>query len=174
MLYGMDPLVFFDRCHQKVVWYRFPLPPQGTRETPKIVSRNIADISNLQPKSDQVVPVELQETMRKTVAYPLDFILDTLDYSSDEPSVLAGEADLGLWPSSDYMMEDQFCFLLLNDEKYPFDDVVELMEATNRTREEANETAVRIDEQGRDIIDMHPNASRLLKPRGLSHKSSLE
>jgi E3 ubiquitin-protein ligase UBR1 len=36
--------------------------------------------------------------MRKTVAYALDFILDTLDYSPDEPSVPAGEADLDSSP----------------------------------------------------------------------------
>jgi hypothetical protein len=42
---------------------------------------HIPNISNPQPKSDQVVPMELQETMQKTVAYALDFIPDTLDYS---------------------------------------------------------------------------------------------
>ena len=102
--------------------------------------------------------------MRKTVAYALDFILDTLDYSPDEPSVPAGEADLRLQPSADPMMKDQFCVVLWNDEKHSFDDVIKLLiDTTNRSREEANEAAVRIDEQGRDIIDMHANAARLLE-----------
>jgi E3 ubiquitin-protein ligase UBR1 len=102
--------------------------------------------------------------MRKTVAYALDFILDTLDYSPDEPSVPTGEADLRLQPSADPMMKDQFCVVLWNDEKHSFDDVIKLlMDTTNRSREEANEAAIRIDEQGRDIIDMHANAARLLE-----------
>ena len=102
--------------------------------------------------------------MRKTVAYALDFILDTLDYSPDEPSVPTGEADLRLQPSADPMMKDQFCVVLWNDEKHSFDDLIKLlMDTTNRSREEANETVIRIDEQGRDIIDMHANAGRLLE-----------
>jgi E3 ubiquitin-protein ligase UBR1 len=102
--------------------------------------------------------------MRKTVAYALDFILDTLDYSPDEPSVPTGEADLRLQPSADPMMKDQFCVVLWNDEKHSFDDAIKLlMDTTNRTREEANDTAVRIDEQGRDIIEMHAGAARLLE-----------
>ena len=45
-----------------------------------------------------------------------------------------------------------------------FDDFIKLlMDTTNRTREEANEATFRIFEQGRAIIDMHPNASRLLE-----------
>ena len=139
-------------------------PAESSSETPKVVARNIPDMSNPQPKSDQAIPSDLQETMKKTVAYALDFILDTLDYSPDEPSVPTGEADLRLQPSADPMMKDQFCVVLWNDEKHSFDDVIKLlMETTNRTREEANDAAVRIDEQGRDIIDMHANATRLLE-----------
>jgi len=139
-------------------------PAESSSETPKAVARNITDISNPQPKSDQAVPAELQESMRKTVAYALDFILDTLDYSPDEPSVPTGEADLRLQPSADPMMKDIFCVVLWNDEKHSFDDVIKLlMDTTNRSREEANDTAARIDDQGRDIIDMHANAARLLE-----------
>ena len=102
--------------------------------------------------------------MRKTVACALDFILETLDYSPDEQSVPANEADLRLQSSADPTMKDQFCVVLWNDEKHSFDDVIKLLvDTTNRTREEANDTAVRIDEQGREIIDMHANAARLLE-----------
>ena len=50
--------------------------------------------------------------MLKTVACALDFILDTLDYSPDEPSVPAGEADLRLQPSADPIMKNRFCVVL--------------------------------------------------------------
>ena len=55
--------------------------------------------------------------------------------------------------------------VLWNDENHSFDDVIKLlMDTTNRSREEVNETAIRIiDEQGRDIIDMHASAARLLE-----------
>jgi E3 ubiquitin-protein ligase UBR1 len=39
------------------------------------------------------VPADLRDSMRRTIAFALDFILDTL-YSHDEPSVPANEADL--------------------------------------------------------------------------------
>ena len=104
-------------CRDAEVW-RVPIgcphhrPAESSSETPKIFACNITDISNPQPKSDQVVQAELQETMLKTVAYALDFILDTLDYSPDEPSVPAGEADLRLQPSADPMIKNQFCVVL--------------------------------------------------------------
>jgi len=139
-------------------------PAESSSETPGIVAHNIADISNPQPKPDQVVPVELQETMRKTVAYALDFILDTLDYSPDEPSVPGGEAELRLQPSADPTTKDQFCVVLWNDEKHAFGDVVKLLiDTTNKSYEEASKVAVTIDEQGRDIVDMQANAARLLE-----------
>lgn len=53
-------------------------PP--VRATPKIVARNMTHIFNPQPKSNQVVPAELLETMRMTVACALDLIPDILDY----------------------------------------------------------------------------------------------
>ena len=97
-------------------------PVESSSETPKAIARNITDISNPQPKSDQVVPPELQETMRKTVACALDFILETLDYSPDEQSVPANEADLRLQSSADPTMKDQFCVVLWNDEKHSCQD----------------------------------------------------
>jgi len=102
--------------------------------------------------------------MRKSVAYALDFILDTLDYSPNELSVPGGEADLRLQPSLDPATKDQFCVVLWNDKKHAFGDVVKLLiDTTNKSREEASKVAVRIDEQGRDVIDMQANAARLLE-----------
>ena len=54
------------------------------------------------------VPQELQQTMRRTVGYALDFIIDTLDYSPEEPSVPANEAELCVQPSADPMTKDVF------------------------------------------------------------------
>jgi E3 ubiquitin-protein ligase UBR1 len=102
--------------------------------------------------------------MRRTVAYALDFILDTLDYSPDEPTVPANEADLRLQPSSDPMMKDQYCVVLWNDDKHSFDDVIKLLcDTTGRTRQESGELTARIDDQGREIIDMNANVPRLLE-----------
>lgn len=110
------------------------------------------------------VPLELQETMRRTVGYALDFVLDTLDYSPDESSVPFNETDLRLQPSADPMMKDQYCVVIWNDDKHSFEEVIKLLcDMTNRTREEATAVANRIDENGREIIDMNTNAMRLLE-----------
>ncbi|KAG6810828.1 hypothetical protein H0H92_010152 [Tricholoma furcatifolium] len=110
------------------------------------------------------VPQELQETMRRTVGYALDFVLDTLDYSPDESSVPLNEADLRLQPSGDPMMKDQYCVVIWNDDKHSFEEVIKLLcDMTNRTREEAAIVANRIDDNGRDIIDMNTNVVRLLE-----------
>lgn len=102
--------------------------------------------------------------MRRTVAYALDFILDTLDYSPDEPLLPQNEADLRVQPSADPMMKDQYCVVLWNDDKHSFDDVIKLLcDTTGRTREEASEVSIKIDEQGREIIDMNTNIPRLLE-----------
>ncbi|GLB36806.1 putative zinc finger in N-recognin (UBR box) [Lyophyllum shimeji] len=110
------------------------------------------------------IPPELHETMRRTVGYALDFVLDTLDYSPDESTVPPNEADLRLQPSADPMMKDQYCVVLWNDDKHSFEEVIKLIcDMTNRTREEASALAHRIDENGREIIDMNTNVTRLLE-----------
>jgi len=102
--------------------------------------------------------------MGKTVGYALDFLLDTLDFSPDEPSVPSNEADLRLQPSADPMMKDQYCVIIWNDDKHSFEEVTKLIcDTTNRSREDALELAHRIDEQGRDIVDMNVNVIRLLE-----------
>ena len=102
--------------------------------------------------------------MNRTVGYALDFLLDTLDYSPDEPSVPSNEADLRLQSSADPMMKDQYCVILWNDDKHSFDEVIKILcDMTNRSREEASELANRIDENGREVIDMNTNVTRLLE-----------
>ena len=110
------------------------------------------------------VPPELREIMTRTVGYALDFLLDTLDYSPDEPSVPSKEAELRLQPSADPMMKDQYCVLIWNDDKHSFEEVIKLIsDVTSRSRQEAVDIVHRIDEQGREIIDMNANVSRLLE-----------
>ncbi|KAF9259157.1 hypothetical protein L218DRAFT_981591 [Marasmius fiardii PR-910] len=110
------------------------------------------------------VPSELKETMNRTVGYALDFVLDTLDYSPDEPSVPSNEADLRLQPSADPMMKDQYCVIIWNDDKHSFDEVIKLIcDLTGRSREEATEMTQRIDENGREMIEMSTDVSRLLE-----------
>ena len=110
------------------------------------------------------VPPELKESMSRTIGYALDFVLDTLDFSPDEPAVPSNEADLRLQPSADPMMKDQYCVTIWNDDKHSFDEVIKLIcDLTGRSREEATEMTLRIDENGREIIEMSTDVTRLLE-----------
>ncbi|RDB27292.1 E3 ubiquitin-protein ligase ubr1 [Hypsizygus marmoreus] len=159
-------------CGDEEAW-RIPLncpfhPPSQSSElhaTPKANARPLSDLPLVQDYPHRAsVPPELHETMRRTVGYALDFVLDTLDYSPDESIVPANEADLRLQPSADPMMKDQYCVVLWNDDKHSFDEVIKLLcDMTNRTREEASLVAHRIDENGREVIDMNTNVTRLLE-----------
>lgn len=143
------------------------------QSTPKAASKPIPD--TIPPLADYPhrvsVPPELREGMNKTVGYALDFVLDTLDYSPDEPSVPSNEADLRLQLSADPLMKDQYCVVLWNDDKHSFDEVIKLLcDLTGRSREEASEIAHRIDENGREIIDMNTDVTRLLEiAQSLTH-----
>jgi E3 ubiquitin-protein ligase UBR1 len=135
--------------------------------TSKVAQRSVPDdgfppIKNYPYRVN--VPSELRETMSKTVAYALDFLLDTLDFSPDEPFVPANEADLRLQPSADPMMKDQFCVVIWNDDKHSIDEVIQLVcDSTTHSREEAAEIVHRIDENGREVIDMSTHVARLLE-----------
>jgi E3 ubiquitin-protein ligase UBR1 len=135
--------------------------------TPKAIAKVISDddvpaVKNFPYRVS--VPPELREIMNRTVGYAFDFLLDTLDFSPDEPSVPSNEADLRLQSSADPMMKDQYCVLIWNDDKHSFEEVVKLIcDVTSRSREEAADIAFRIDEQGREIIDMNTNVTRLLE-----------
>ncbi|KAI0651382.1 hypothetical protein C8Q79DRAFT_932987 [Trametes meyenii] len=111
------------------------------------------------------VPTELRESIGRTIGYAIDFVLDTLDSSPDETFMATPPSDaiLRLQPTGDPLMLDQFAIVVWNDDKHSFDEVIELLhDITNRTREEALQIADRIDDQGRDIIEMSSNSSRLL------------
>lgn len=139
----------------------------STQATPRARSMTLADddIPSVKNFPYRVsIPPDLREIMNRTVGYALDFLLDTLDYSPDEPSVPANEGELRLQPSADPMMKDQYCVIVWNDDKHSFEEVIQLIcETTNRTKGEASDIAHRIDELGREIVDMNTNVSRLLE-----------
>lgn len=109
-------------------------------------------------------PPELRDIMSRTIGYALDFVLDTLDYSPDEPSVPANEDELRAQPSADPMMKDQYCVIVWNDDKHSFDELMLLVcDSTIWQKEEASDIAHRVDEFGREIVDMNTNMTRLLE-----------
>ncbi|KAG6853526.1 hypothetical protein C0991_003446 [Blastosporella zonata] len=158
-------------CGDEEAW-RVPLqcpshPPSRRADvdaTPKSSAKSLSSSDGPSVQDRVSVPHELQDTMRRTVGYALDFVLDTLDYSPDESTVPQNEADLRLQPSADPMMKDQYCVVIWNDDKHSFEEVIKLLcDMTNRTREEAAVVANRIDENGREIIEMNTNVTRLLE-----------
>ena len=161
-------------CGDEETW-RHPIqcphhPPAGPQDPHDTTSRLILmplpnDVPPAPNYSFRVnVPADLKDSMRRTIGFALDFILDTLDYSPDEPSVPANEADLRLQPSADPMMKDQYCVILWNDDKHSHDEVVRLLcDLTGRTLEEAKAVEKRMEEVGRDVVDMNSNVARLLE-----------
>jgi E3 ubiquitin-protein ligase UBR1 len=102
--------------------------------------------------------------MSRTIAYALDFILDTLDYSPDEATVPPNEADLRLQPSADPMQKDQYAIIIWNDDKHSFDEVIKLIsETTGHDKKTASIFAHSIDDTGREIIDISGDVPRLLE-----------
>lgn len=113
------------------------------------------------------VPAELRESMGRTVAYALDFVLDTLDHAPDETLAPQNEAELRTQPTGDPAAAagtDRYCVVIWNDDKHSFEEVILLLcDLTQRTVEDATEIANRIDDQGREIIDMSSSMARLLE-----------
>uniref|UniRef100_A0A8H8CS44 E3 ubiquitin-protein ligase n=1 Tax=Psilocybe cubensis TaxID=181762 RepID=A0A8H8CS44_PSICU len=141
-----------------------PGDPQDT--TPRVILKPLPNEVPPAPNYSfrVAVPPDLKDCMRRTIGFALDFLLDTLDYSPDEPTVPANEADLRLQPSADPMMKDQYCIVLWNDDKHSYDEVTKiLIDLTNRTHEDAAALVRKIDEQGREIIDTNSNITRLLE-----------
>ncbi|KAJ7596572.1 hypothetical protein C8J56DRAFT_850021 [Mycena floridula] len=144
-----------------------PAPPSEENPTPRI-SSNLSSGTQIPPVKNfpfrVSVPPELRENMGRTVGYALDFLLETLDFSPEEPTVPANEADVRLQSSGDPMMKEQYCVVLWNDDKHSFDEVIKILcDLTSRPREEASEIVHRIDENGREIIDMSTDVARLLE-----------
>ncbi|KAF8910386.1 hypothetical protein CPB85DRAFT_1413971 [Mucidula mucida] len=155
-------------CGDEEAW-RLPIncpyhPPDDDHmsDIPTPTSNAVPPVKNFPNRV--FVPPELRENMNKTVGYALDFVLDTLDYSPDEPLVPKTDVEMRKQPSADPMMKEQYCIVLWNDEKHSFDEVIGLLcDKVGRTREDASECAHRIDENGREIIEMGNNAPKLLE-----------
>ncbi|THH31562.1 hypothetical protein EUX98_g2617 [Antrodiella citrinella] len=157
----------YHPASQEVTEYLAEFTAKTIQATPKISPRVIAGqevppVKNYPNRAS--IPPELHESMSRTVAYALDYVLDTLDYSPDETNAPNNEADLRAQPTGDPMvMKDQFCVIIWNDDKHSFDEVIHLLcDSTARTREEASDIADKIDEQGREVVDMNANVARLL------------
>jgi E3 ubiquitin-protein ligase UBR1 len=118
--------------------------------------------------------------MSRTVAYALDFVLDTLDYSPDDATPPHDEHELRTQPTAEPVSKEYFAVLLWNDDKHSFEEVIHnVSDATGCSREVASDIVYRIDDevcaafvpcftvnggafQGRDIIEMSDNVMRLL------------
>jgi hypothetical protein len=75
----------------------------GLRFQPQTIAKTVLGIDPPPSKNylyRVAVSFELRETTSRTIDYAFDFMLDTLDYSSDEPSVPLNEAELRLQPFS--------------------------------------------------------------------------
>lgn len=165
-------------CGDEEAW---KVPMNCPHHPPPIPNEDCDDLSQVTPKSSArmitpevppvsnyphrvSVPPELHDSMQRTIGYALDFLLDTLDYSPEEPAIPNNEADLRLQPSADPMLKDQYCIVLWNDEKHSFDEVIKMLrDLTNRSKEEAKDLTQKIDEAGRDVIEMNSNVARLLE-----------
>ncbi|KAJ7073950.1 hypothetical protein C8F01DRAFT_1242237 [Mycena amicta] len=140
-----------------------PMPP--TTPPPRTYNRPIPDdIPPVQGYPLRVpVPADLREAMTRTVALVFDFILETLDYSPDEPTVPADEATLRLQPSADPALREHYCVVLWNDDKHSYEEVTKLLaDLTGVSRDEAAELTRRIDEEGRGVVASSTDATRLL------------
>ena len=160
-------------CGDQEAW-RMPVgckyhPPStdasSAEQTPKATHRSLAfGKENPSPQQASTVPSELWESMSRTVAYALDFILDTLDYSPDETLLAKTEEALNSQPTADPLKKDLFAVMVWNDDKHSFEEVIRhLCDCCNCSPEEAANLVNNIDEQGREIVEMNSYSPRLLE-----------
>lgn len=147
--------------------YHPPLPDRGisqSQSTPRAVPQSISTkyISPVSPNR-ATLPPELWDSMSRTVAYALDFILDTLDFSPDETVAPTSEEAMRSQPTADPLVKDLFCVVAWNDERHSFDEIIRHITANlGRSHDEAVAYAGRIDDQGRDVVEMSSYTPRLL------------
>ncbi|KAJ7725312.1 hypothetical protein B0H16DRAFT_1384303 [Mycena metata] len=156
-------------CGDEEAW-RHPIncpfhPPAPQVDPPKTYYRPIPDdippVANYANRA--TVAPELRESMARTIACALDFILDTLDLSPDEPSVPPNEADLRLQPSGDPLLKDHYCIVLWNDDKHSYEELSTLLaDLTSIHPDEAALLVRRLDEDGRVVVSSGTDAVRLL------------
>lgn len=159
-------------CGDQEAW-RMPVgckfhPPAAdaysAEQTPKAAQRTLGfGTVPPSPQDSSTVPPELWDSMSRSVAYVLDFILDTLDYSPDETLLAKTEEALNMQPTADPLKKDLFAVMVWNDDKHSFDEVIRhLADCCSCSLEEATNLAHNIDEQGREIVEMNNFSPKLL------------
>ncbi|KAG9039114.1 hypothetical protein FRB95_012825 [Tulasnella sp. JGI-2019a] len=140
-----------------------PLEP-NVQGTPKVnPNRSAAIVDQWAIRNRATVPHELRDFMSRTVAYGLDFVLDTLDFSPTETSTPQTEADLKKLPTADPLGNDLFSVVVWNDEKHSFDEGWQhLHDSIGCTSDEALDLTKRLDSEGRAVVEVSSNMSRLL------------
>lgn len=112
----------------------------------------------------QAIPAELWDSMSRTVAYALEFVLHTLEFSPDDTFVPETEQALGEQLTADPNPKDMFATIVWNDEKHSFDEVARhLCDTLGKSAEDAANIVDTVDEQGRDVVDISPLNSRVLE-----------
>ncbi|KAF7365509.1 E3 ubiquitin-protein ligase [Mycena venus] len=159
-------------CGDEEAWRRpigcpfHPPAPDSKKDPPRTYTKPIPD--DLPPVAHYAhrasVPSELRETMCRTIACALDFVLDTLDMSPDEPAVPTNEADLRLQPSGDPLLKDHYCVVLWNDDKHSYEEITTLVaDLTGGDRDETGMLVRRLDEEGRVVVANGVDSTRLLE-----------
>ncbi|KAK7048047.1 E3 ubiquitin-protein ligase, partial [Favolaschia claudopus] len=158
-------------CGDEEAWRRpigcpfHPPAPESEKDPPRNHTKPIPD--DLPPVAHYAhrasVPLDLRDSMCRTIACALDFVLDTLEMSPDEPMLPANEADLRLQPSGDPLLKDHYCVILWNDDKHSYEEVTTLVsDLTGEDRESTEILVRRLDEEGRVVIANDVDAKRLL------------
>ncbi|KDQ17558.1 hypothetical protein BOTBODRAFT_185706 [Botryobasidium botryosum FD-172 SS1] len=109
------------------------------------------------------IPQDLRDSMSRTIAYALDFVLDTLDFSPEEMTHPTTEPELKSQVTACPTPTDSYAVVLWNDEKHSFDDVIHhVQDATGCSPQAASDVADRVDAEGRDIVEISLSIPRLL------------
>lgn len=144
-------------CGDPEVW-RIPLncrfhPLEEPRPPPSTLGTRALDPWQLKQSSRTHLPLDLRDAMSRTIAYAMDFVLDTLDFSPDEALLPENEAELRLQPTADPVLKELFMILVWNDEKHSFDEVLAIiMDATSCSRDDAVRMTNAIEEQARSHL----------------------
>ncbi|KAJ7461265.1 hypothetical protein B0H11DRAFT_2285848 [Mycena galericulata] len=160
-------------CGDEEAWRR-PIacpfhPPAPEPSEPRSYTRPVPDDIPTVLNYPHRMPIsaDLRESMGRTIGYALDFILDTLNISPDEPSVPATEAEVRLQPTLDPLLRDHiehYSVVLWNDDKHSFEEITTLlMDLTQRPRADAMDICRDIDENGREVVALGTDATHLLE-----------
>ncbi|KAJ7485394.1 hypothetical protein FB451DRAFT_1431358 [Mycena latifolia] len=143
-----------------------PFHPPGPGDSSKASnpSSNPADIPPVPNYPHRApVPPPLLDTMARTIGAALDFILDVLALSPDEPALPPSEADLRLQPTADAHLRETYALVLWNDDKHAYaETAARLAELTHCPPTHAAALARQVDADGRAVVDGGPDAQRLL------------